>query len=74
MNSCEPRGFIVTERDAAWKDIDGIPIYEISECNDEIKKSDILVSVLPKGQKGIVDSLKSNCFKKMICIGEDFDR
>ena len=73
MNSCEPRGFIVTERDAVWKDIDGIPIYEISECNGEIKKSDILVSVLPKGQKGIVDSLKSNCFQKIICIGDDFD-
>lgn len=71
MNGCEPKGFIVTKRDTAWKETDGIPIHEISECGDIIKKECVLVSVLPKGQGGICQTLKKNGFTKMICIGED---
>ncbi len=71
MNGCEPRGFIVTKRDTAWNDIDDVPIYEISECNDDIKTELVLVSILPKGQKAVCDSLNVNGFRKIICIGEE---
>ena len=71
MNGCEPRGFIVTKRDTAWNDIDGVPIYEIPECSDDIKTELILVSILPKGQKAVCDSLNVNGFGKTICIGEN---
>lgn len=70
MNGCEPKGFIVSKRDTAWTEIDGIPIYEMAECGGEIKKENILISILPKEQKGICDALKGNNFKKLICIGE----
>lgn len=71
MNGVEPGGFIVTKREMAWKDIDGIPIYELPECNDEIKKACVLVSVLPSGQNVIRDSLLKNGFTNILCIGDD---
>ena len=70
MNGAKIAGFIVSKRDTAWKDIDGIPILEVAECDENVKKSDVLISVLPKGQKNIYEVLKKNGFTKLICIGE----
>ena len=70
MNQCEPEGFIVSKRDNAWTTIDGVKIFEISECNDLIKDSIVLISVLPKGQRDIHKILTDNGFKSLYGIGE----
>lgn len=64
------RSFMVTKRDNAWKEIDGIPIKEVADADDGDRNCVVLVGTNPRSYEEIGGTLNKAGFRIVYYLGK----